>query len=82
MFTAFPGPSCPLPQTLAPIQGLTLALSSRRTSEMLLAAPAEPGLQTGEGGGALRHPLPSLSCPGLALFHKSPSICSAMGWYF
>lgn len=34
-------PLCLLPQALAPVQSLTLAVSSARTSEMALAAPAE-----------------------------------------
>lgn len=45
---------------------------------MLLATLAESRLQTG----ALQHPLPSLSCPVLALFHKSPAFAQQWNGIF
>lgn len=62
---------------LALLQGLTLALSFRENFRNAFGYP-KPRLQMG----ALQHPLPGLSCPALTLFHKSPSICLAVGWYF
>ena len=73
-------PPCLQPQALAPIQSLTLALRSKRASEMTLAAPAE--------GAALIRLQIRISGPPcqafhvVALFHKSPGICLAMKWYF
>lgn len=45
-FCLFSPAGCLQPRSLAPIQGLDLGLEYR-TSEMLLAAPAEPRLRTG-----------------------------------
>lgn len=76
----FPPTPCLQPQALAPIQSLTLALRSKRASEMTLAAPAE-----GAALIRLQIRISGPPCQGfhvVALFHKSPGVCLAMKWYF
>lgn len=73
--SGFPPAPCLRLQALAPVQSLTLASSSTRTSEMALAAPVERAAPVCAPVGISGRPAPGLSC-------CCPGVCLAMGTIF